>query len=166
MRLPLCYWCPYSFNSLRHSDAYMQLTNIGSDGGLSPDRRQAIILIKAKIMFIGPLGTNSIGLSIEWNSNIFIQENSKMSSGKWRPFCLDLNVLKMSWAHNSKLVVATIFLLNDFESENAIRQQICTCFGGSTVETFEKLWSDYFVRFIVGTTRTFKRFELWAHEAF
>ena len=30
----------------------------GSDNGLSPIRRQAIIWISASILFIGPLGTN------------------------------------------------------------------------------------------------------------
>ena len=34
------------------------LTIIGSDNGLSPDRRQAIIWTNAGILLIGPLGTN------------------------------------------------------------------------------------------------------------
>ena len=34
------------------------LTLIGSDNGLSPDRRQAIIWTNARILLIGPLGTN------------------------------------------------------------------------------------------------------------
>ena len=34
------------------------LTIIGSDNGLSPGRRQAIILTNAGILLIGPLGTN------------------------------------------------------------------------------------------------------------
>ena len=34
------------------------LTIIGSDNGLSPGRRQAIIWINARILLIGPLGTN------------------------------------------------------------------------------------------------------------
>ena len=47
-------------NSLRPSDAYMRrkLTIIGSDNGLSPGRRQAIIWTSAGILLIGPLGTN------------------------------------------------------------------------------------------------------------
>ena len=32
--------------------------NIGSDNGLAPDRRQAIIWTNAGILLIGPLGTN------------------------------------------------------------------------------------------------------------
>ena len=42
------------------SDAYNvgKLTIIGSDNGLSPGRRQAIIWTNAGILFIGPSGTN------------------------------------------------------------------------------------------------------------
>ena len=48
------------FNSSRPSDAYMcQWTRIiGSDNGLSPDRRQAIIWSNDGILLIQPLGTN------------------------------------------------------------------------------------------------------------
>ena len=35
-----------------------KLTNIGSDNGLSPGRRQAIIWTNAGILLIGTLGTN------------------------------------------------------------------------------------------------------------
>ena len=35
-----------------------KLTSIGSDNGLSPGRRQAIIWTNARILLIGPLGTN------------------------------------------------------------------------------------------------------------
>ena len=35
-----------------------KLTNIGSDNGLSPGQRQAIIWTNAGILLIGPLGTN------------------------------------------------------------------------------------------------------------
>ena len=49
-----------SFNSLRPSDAYInnvnKLTSIGSDNGLLPGQRQAIILTNDGILLIGPLG--------------------------------------------------------------------------------------------------------------
>ena len=50
----------YYLNSLRPSDIYMRrnLTIIGSDNGLSPGRRQAIIWTNDGILLIGPLGTN------------------------------------------------------------------------------------------------------------
>ena len=71
-----------------------KLTIIGSDNGLSPGRRQAIIWTNAGILLIWPLGTNFNEIFIG-NSNIFIQENAlEMLSAKWRPFCLGLNVLK------------------------------------------------------------------------
>ena len=52
---------PSHFNWLRQSDAYIcidKLTIIGSDDGLSPERRQTIIWTNAGILLIWPLGTN------------------------------------------------------------------------------------------------------------
>ena len=53
----------------------MNWVNIGSDNGLSPERRQAIIWTSADMMSIRNLGTyfNDILFEI-WN--IFIQENA------------------------------------------------------------------------------------------
>ena len=42
-----------------------KLTIIGSDNGLSPGRRQAIIWTNAGILLIGPLGTNFTEILIE-----------------------------------------------------------------------------------------------------
>ena len=69
------------------------LTIIGSDNGLSPGRRQAIIWTNAGILFIGPLETNSSEILIEILTFSFKKMRLKVSSGKWRPFCLSLNVL-------------------------------------------------------------------------
>ena len=69
------------------------LTIIGSDNGLSPGRRQAIIWTNAGILLIGPLGTNFSEILIEIQSFSFKKMHLKMSSGKWCPFCLGLNVL-------------------------------------------------------------------------
>ena len=41
------------------------LTIIGSDNGLSPGRRQAIIWTNAGILLIEPLGTNFSEISVE-----------------------------------------------------------------------------------------------------
>ena len=68
-----------------------KLTIIGSDNGLSPGRRQAIILTNAGILLIGPLGTNFSGILIKIQT--FKKKRLKVSSAKWRPFCLGLNVL-------------------------------------------------------------------------
>ena len=71
-----------------------KLTIIGSDNGLSPGRRQAIIWTNAGILLIGPLGTNFNEILIEIHTFSFTKIHLKMSSAKWRPFCLGLNVLK------------------------------------------------------------------------
>ena len=70
-----------------------ELTIIGSDNGLSPERRQAIIWTSAGILLIGPLGTNFSEISIKILIFSFKKMHLKVSSGKWRPFCLGLNVL-------------------------------------------------------------------------
>ena len=69
-------------------------TIIVSDNGLTPGRRQAIIWTNARILLIWPLGTNFSEMSIEIHTFSFKKIHLKMSSGKWRPFCLGLNVLK------------------------------------------------------------------------
>ena len=66
---------------------------IGSDNGLLPGRRQAIIWINSAILLIGPLGTNLSEILIEIHAFSFTKMHLKTSSGKCRPFCLGLNVL-------------------------------------------------------------------------
>ena len=70
-----------------------KLTIIGSDNGLLPGRRQAIIWTIAGILLIGTLGTNFSEIFIEIRRFSFKKMHLKMSSGKWRPFCVGLNVL-------------------------------------------------------------------------
>ena len=70
-----------------------KLTIIGSDNGLSPGRRQAIIWTDAGILLIGPLGTNVSEIFIEINTFPLKKMHLKMSSVKGRPSCLGLNVL-------------------------------------------------------------------------
>ena len=70
-----------------------KLTTIGSDNGLSPGRRQAIIWTIAGILLIGPLGTNFSEILIGIQTFSFKKMHLKMSSGKWWPFCLGLSVL-------------------------------------------------------------------------
>ena len=67
---------------------------IGSDNGLSPGRRQAIIWTNARILLIEPLGTNFSDILIETYAFSFKKIRLKMSSGKRRPVCVGLNVLK------------------------------------------------------------------------
>ena len=76
------------------------LTLIGSDNGLSPDRRQAIIWSNAGILLIRPLGTNFSEILIEILRYSFKKMRLNVSSAKWRPFCLGLNVLKCPTKHD------------------------------------------------------------------
>ena len=69
------------------------LTTIGSDNGLPPDRRQAIIWTNAGILLIGPLGTNFSEILSEIHTFSFKKMHLKMSSVKWQWFCLGLSVL-------------------------------------------------------------------------
>ena len=93
-------------------------TTIGSDNGVSPGRRQAVIWTNDGILLIGHLGTNFseilIGIHISmvscqkgptrhayawqigpfWQDtfDVFIKKCIKTLSAKWRPFCPGLNV--------------------------------------------------------------------------
>ena len=72
-----------------------KLTIIGSDNGLSPDQRQAIIWTNAGLLLIGPLGTNFSEILIEILTFSFKKMRLEVSSAKRRPFCLGLNVLNL-----------------------------------------------------------------------
>ena len=73
-----------------------KLTIIGSDNGLLPGRRQAMIWTNAGILLIGPIGTNSseILIAIHISLYSFMKMHLKLLSAKWRLFCLCLNELK------------------------------------------------------------------------
>ena len=73
----------------RPCDIYAKLTIIGSGNGLSPGRRQAIIWTDSSILLFG---TNSEDL-IEIQKFSLNKMHLKMSSAKWPPFRLGLNVL-------------------------------------------------------------------------
>ena len=70
-----------------------KLTIIGSDNGLSPGRRQAIIWTNVGILLIRTLGTNFSEMLGEIHSFSFSKKHLKMSSAKWRLFGLGLNEL-------------------------------------------------------------------------
>ena len=91
-----------------------KLIVIGSVNGLSPGRRQTITWTNARILLIWPLGTN-------FNEISFKKMHLKMSSAKWRPFCLGLN----------RLIVDNIvfFFIFPFGRECIITIEIkCFCF--------------------------------------
>ena len=68
-----------------------KLTIIGSDNGLSPGRRQAIIWTNAGILLIRTLGTNFREILGKIHSIPFKKRHLKMSSAKGRLFSLGLN---------------------------------------------------------------------------
>ena len=70
-----------------------KLRIIGSDNGLSPGQHQATIRTNAGILIIRTLGTNCIEILSEIDAFAFKKMHLNMSYGKWRPFCLGLNVL-------------------------------------------------------------------------
>ena len=69
------------------------LTNTGSDNGLSPGRHQTIIWTILGILLIGSLGTALNEILSEIHTSSIKEMHLKMSSAKCRPFCLGLNVL-------------------------------------------------------------------------
>ena len=91
-----------------------KLTIIGSDNGLSPGRRQAIIWTNAGILLIGSLGTNFNEISIEIHKFSFKKIHLKMSSGKWRPSCLGLNVLNQRKPGHGWIIIS-IRIYKDIE---------------------------------------------------
>ena len=69
------------------------LTIIGSDNGLSRDRRQAIIWTNAGILLIRTLGTNFNEILGEIHTFSLKKRYLKMLSAKWHLFGLGLNEL-------------------------------------------------------------------------
>ena len=65
---------------------------IGSDNGLSPGRRQAIIGTNAWILLTGTLETNFSEILSEIYTFSLMKMHLKISSAKWRPLCLGLNM--------------------------------------------------------------------------
>ena len=88
-------------NSLRPREAHICAPNlpiIGSDNGLSPGQRQAVTWTNAGLLLIRHLGTNFGEIIIGIQTFSFKKMHLKMSSAKWRPFCLGLNVLNSGWS--------------------------------------------------------------------
>ena len=76
-----------------------KLIIIGSDNGLSPNRRQAIIWTNDGLLSIGPLRTYFSENLIKLQQFSLKKLHVKMASAKWRPSCLSLNVL-IIWPYN------------------------------------------------------------------
>ena len=85
-------------------------TITGPDNGLSPGRRQAIIWTNAGILLVIPLGTNFSEILIEIHTFSFTKMHLKMSSGKWQPFCLGLNMFTPGLEGGSLSDVSSVFI--------------------------------------------------------
>ena len=89
-----------------------KLTITGSDNGMSPGRHQAIIWTNAGMLLIGSLGTNFSEIPIIIQTFLFKRMHFKMSSEKWRPFCLGLNVLTTPKHAEARTAIAIIRMHN------------------------------------------------------
>ena len=90
-----------------------KLTIIGSDNGLSPGRHQAFIRTNAENLLIRTLGTKSSEVLSKTHTFLIKKMHLKMSSEKWRPFCLGLNVLS-DLGVNKMIVVLQTLISNAF----------------------------------------------------
>ena len=102
-----------------------ELFIIGSDNGLSPGRRQAIIWTNAGILSIGPLGTNFSEIFIECHTFSLKKMHLKISSGKWRPFCIGLNVLRTRRVRTSWEQITVVLSVN--QSFNLLEESGSSC---------------------------------------
>ena len=141
-----------------------KLTIIASDNGLSPGRRQAIIWTDVRILLIGPLGTNFNEILIEIHTFSFKKMRLKMSSAKWRSFCLGLSVLitgsgplltksyhKISWRLSREIRVETfpiakccrdagnISTLKPLIQKQLLKGKKCLCALSTLLKTFNRV---------------------------
>ena len=100
-------WCRFIFISIDVWGLYYQLTHwgrvthicvskstiIGSDNGVSPGQRQAIVWTNAGILLIRTEGKYFSEILSENRIFSFKKMDLKMSSAKLRPFCIGVNVL-------------------------------------------------------------------------
>ena len=114
-----------------------KLNIMGSDNGLSPGRRPPIIWTDVAILLIRTSGTNFSEFLSEINAFSFKKMHSKMSSAKWRPFCLGLNVL-IHWCSTKMPAIsqprAQFFLQKD-------AWWFAKCVGGFVRRVYSSQWS-------------------------
>ena len=121
------------------------LTSIGPDNGLAPGQRQAIIWTNAGMLLIGPWRTNFSKILSQIHTFSFNKMHLKMLSGKWRPFCLGLNVLRPAPVYHD---IAYITAVTEYKSEIeatkgspylVLTSKLCSVF----YEDFGKNWLHY-----------------------
>ena len=121
-----------------------KLTIIGSDNGLSPGRRQAIIWTNAGILLIGPPGTKFNEILIGIHTFSFKEMHLKMSSGKWWPFCLGLNVLNISALRHGRREGRRHNACGGLIDSRHLRiQHMVSVHYICTTDFFLKVWNNY-----------------------
>ena len=101
-----------------------KLIIIGSDNGLSPDRRQTIIWTNAGLLSIGPLRRYFSENLIKMQQFSLRKIYLKMSSAKWRPSCLGLNVLILAFqgdlVHSRRQCLIYVPMADHFASHSLL----------------------------------------------
>ena len=126
-----------------------QYTNeiIGSDNGLTPVERQARYLYQCWLIV-----NRATGNKFQWNLNsnitIFIKKmNMKLTSAKWRPFCVGLNVSicggrRIIWLHISFRIRSSYIIIGGtMTAINASSMNIICICSDRAVFTFLSMWS-------------------------
>ena len=106
-----------------------KLTIIGSDNGLSPDRRQAIFWTNAGILLIGPLGTNFSEILIEIHAFTFKKMHLKkvvwnIAAILSRPRCVKASALLLAHSDLYTGLACHIFTLSSV-NKWLYRSSIC-----------------------------------------
>ena len=118
-------WCPVTDNYVG------KLTVIGSDNGLLPGRRQAIIWTRAGIFLVGPLRTNCNNILIGIHIFSLTKIRFRMPSAKYCPFPLGLNGFNSLFLQRvmHRLILKNMvpFLLRHKYSAIAIQSMLCRC---------------------------------------
>ena len=142
-----------------------KLTIIGSDYGVSPDRRQAIIWTNARLLLIGPLGKNFSEILIKVLTFSFNKMRLKVSSAKRRPFCLGLNELTIwdyacdkTWAIRSMSICYHIMMLVKFRTSANHKHWIWSCDESGLCNPRPRLLGD---EVLVGSSLMFRKMDPW-----
>ena len=159
-------------NSLRPSDTKIcvnKLTIIGSDNGLSPSWRKAIIWTNAGILLIRPVRPNFIEISIEIHIFSFKKMHLKISSAKWRTFCLSLNaIIRPSLRPVSLMIFCPKFKFYgnlpccNSVAGHLIATNFCICHDSTAVVPCTKVCSDHCIKIEGRVKRKFHR--IWVME--
>ena len=118
-----------------------KLTMIGSDNGLSPNQRQAIIWTNDGILLVETLGTNFSEILIEIHTFSFKKMHLKMSSEKKWPFCFGLNVFRNTKAGSVIWIIYKMEMtcLNPpVYLHRMLRWQLSTCVCFHSLSTNER----------------------------